>query len=146
MGTAITAGTRTSGGSTLYTLAARRDILAGEEVTNDYATSAGVESFTMGCSCGSPLCRHVITGNDWRIPALQLRYGDHWVPGAVRPHSGHESPDVWRRRTSQLIGTLAAREAHPVGDALPPGVTVTTSITKINASFGPIAVPEPASL
>jgi SET domain-containing protein len=64
-----------------YTLAARRDIPAGEELTNDYATSAGVESFTMGCSCGSPLCRRVITGNDWRIPALQLRYGNHWVPG-----------------------------------------------------------------
>ena len=63
-----------------YTLAARRDILAGEEVTSDYATSAGIEAFTMRCSCGSPLCRHVITGNDWRIPALQLRYGDHWVP------------------------------------------------------------------
>ena len=63
-----------------YTLAARRYIPAGEEVTNDYATSTGVESFTMGCSCGSPLCRRVITGLDWRIPGLQLRYGDHWVP------------------------------------------------------------------
>jgi hypothetical protein len=63
-----------------YTLAARRHIPAGEEVTNDYGTSTGVESFTMGCSCGSPLCRRVITGSDWRIPGLQLRYGDHWVP------------------------------------------------------------------
>jgi hypothetical protein len=63
-----------------YTLAARRDIPVGEEVTNDYATSTGLESFTMWCTCGSPLCRRVITGNDWRIPWLQLRYGEHWVP------------------------------------------------------------------
>ena len=75
-----------------YTLAARRDIPAGEEVTNDYATSAGIEAFTMGCSCGSPLCRRVITGNDWRIPALQLRYGDHWVPALSARIRGTNRP------------------------------------------------------
>jgi hypothetical protein len=66
-----------------YTLAARRDIEVNEEVTNDYATSTGDETFSMGCSCGSPLCRRIVTGHDWRIPGLQLRYGDHWAPALM---------------------------------------------------------------
>lgn len=63
-----------------YTLVARRPIGAGEEVTSDYATSTGVASFAMTCACGSSLCRGVITGEDWRRPDLQTRYGDHWIP------------------------------------------------------------------
>jgi hypothetical protein len=63
-----------------YELAARRDIATGEEVTNDYATSTGDESFTMDCGCGSTLCRGRVTSEDWRRPELRERYGDHWVP------------------------------------------------------------------
>jgi SET domain-containing protein len=63
-----------------YELAACRDIAAGEEVTNDYATSTDDPGFTMACSCGSASCRGVITGGDWRRPDLRERYGEHWVP------------------------------------------------------------------
>jgi uncharacterized protein len=63
-----------------YTLVARRPIAAGEEVTSDYATSTGVADVTMDCACGSSLCRGAITGEDWRRPDLQARYGDHWIP------------------------------------------------------------------
>jgi uncharacterized protein len=42
-----------------YTLAARRDVVIGEELTNDYATSTASADFTMGCACGSPLCRRM---------------------------------------------------------------------------------------
>jgi hypothetical protein len=57
---------------------ARRDIAAGEELTNDYATSTRQPGFAMACSCGSARCRGTITGNDWRLPSLRERYGDHW--------------------------------------------------------------------
>jgi len=66
-----------------YTLVARRPIVAGEEVTSDYATSSGVADFVMACSCGSSLCRGVITGEDWRLPELQTRYSDHWIPALL---------------------------------------------------------------
>jgi hypothetical protein len=66
-----------------YTLVARRPIVAGEEVTSDYATSTGITGFTMACSCGSSLCRGIITGEDWRRPELQARYGDHWIPALL---------------------------------------------------------------
>lgn len=66
-----------------YTLVARRDVAAGEELTNDYATSTGEPAFTMSCRCGSAVCRGVVTGNDWGRPDLQRWYGDHWVPGLL---------------------------------------------------------------
>lgn len=34
----------------------------------------GVESETMECDCGKPVCRHVVGGADWRRPELQRRY------------------------------------------------------------------------
>lgn len=63
-----------------YELAARRSLAPGEELTNDYATSTAEPDFVMDCSCGSPLCRGVVTGDDWRRSDLRERYGEHWVP------------------------------------------------------------------
>lgn len=54
-------------------LAAMRDVSAGEELTTDYALFDTVET-TMQCSCGTGRCRGVITGEDWRDPALRRRY------------------------------------------------------------------------
>ncbi|MCA2212240.1 SET domain-containing protein [Jidongwangia harbinensis] len=66
-----------------YALAARRDIGAGEELTNDYGTSTGVAGFAMACRCGSARCRGVVTGDDWRRPDLRRRYGRHWIPALL---------------------------------------------------------------
>jgi hypothetical protein len=63
-----------------YELAARRPVDSGDELTNDYATSTGEADFVMECLCGSPLCRGVVAGDDWRRPELRERYGQHWVP------------------------------------------------------------------
>lgn len=63
-----------------FTLEARRDIDTGEEMTLDYATQTDNAAFSMTCRCGTPRCRGTITGADWRLSALQERYGDHWVP------------------------------------------------------------------
>ena len=67
-----------------YSQAARRDIAAGEELTNDYATSTGVADFRMDCACGSLLCRGAVTGLDWRRGELRERYGEHWTPGLLK--------------------------------------------------------------
>lgn len=66
-----------------YTLAARRDIAAGDELTNDYATSTADPAFTMPCRCGTPHCRGTVTGDDWQLPTLRARYGPHWVPALL---------------------------------------------------------------
>ena len=55
---------------------ALRDIAAGEELTHDWATTDD-DSYRLECRCGAPSCRRVITGQDWRRPDLQEKYGRH---------------------------------------------------------------------
>jgi len=63
-------------------LIARRDIRAGEELTTDYAMFETNENWVAQwqCNCGSSLCRKTFTGKDWRLPELQDRYRDHFLP------------------------------------------------------------------
>ena len=67
-----------------YTLVARWPIRAGEELTNDYATSTDADDFAMACRCQTALCRTTVTGRDWQRRDLQVRYGRRWVPGLLR--------------------------------------------------------------
>ncbi len=64
------------------TIVARRGIARDEELTIDYALFTVTPSWTMECQCrcGSPLCRHRITGNDWLRAELQERYKGHFSP------------------------------------------------------------------
>ncbi len=60
---------------------ARRNIAAGEELTQDYALYTTSPTWTIKpCRCGTPVCRQVITGNDWQRPDVQERYRDHFSP------------------------------------------------------------------
>lgn len=63
-----------------YTLSARRDIAAGEELTSDYSTNIADPQFVLRCHCESYRCRQMVTGDDWRIPQLQRVYAGHWTP------------------------------------------------------------------
>lgn len=63
------------------TVVARRDIAAGEELTQDYAFYTTSPSWTLKpCRCGTPACRQVITGDDWQRPDVQDRYRHHFSP------------------------------------------------------------------
>lgn len=63
------------------TVVARREIAAGEELTQDYAIYTTSPDWVMSpCRCGSPLCRHIVTGNDWQRREVQERYKDHFSP------------------------------------------------------------------
>ena len=78
------------------TLVARRDIESGEEVTVDYALFTTQSNWILDrrCRCGSPHCRRIITGDDWRREDVQERYG------------GHFSPFIKRRIESRQKGNL----------------------------------------
>jgi uncharacterized protein len=82
-----------------YHIAARRDIRAGDEVTIDYGTTSGAPGFSMICNCGSDLCRHEVTSDDWSRVELQARYGDHWVPA------------LWERIRAATTRGVPARHA-----------------------------------
>jgi len=66
-------------------LVSMRDINKGEEILYDYAfvmwsSDENTYHFSMNCQCGTPSCRKKITENDWKIPALQKKYGDYFQP------------------------------------------------------------------
>jgi len=56
---------------------ARRDIAAREQVTMDYATYCGENMTSFDCICGSPGCRRIIRGTDYKDPLIRQRYGTH---------------------------------------------------------------------
>ena len=65
------------------TYIAMRDINAGEELFHDYAMER-TDNYHLDCLCGSQLCRRKITGEDWRDPVLQERYGDYFSSYILR--------------------------------------------------------------
>ncbi len=56
---------------------AMRDVAAGEELTHDWAMTDDDDE-SMACHCGAALCRGTVTGQDWRRPELQQRYGEYF--------------------------------------------------------------------
>ena len=76
-------------------LVAMRDIAAGEEIMFDYAMT--LSEFVDGdmvlefpCSCGSPLCRGMVTQSDWRKPCLRERYRGYFSM-YIEDRIAHES-------------------------------------------------------
>lgn len=88
----------TCGMSGDVTLVALRDLAPGEEITYDYAMSDGCDYDEFECACGTASCRGKVTGNDWMLPELQLRYRGHF--------SGYLA-----RRISSLVSVGAERRA-----------------------------------
>ena len=56
---------------------AMRPIRAGEELCHDYAMERS-DDYELECHCGSTLCRGMVTGEDWKSPELQQRYGRYF--------------------------------------------------------------------
>lgn len=56
---------------------AMRNIKKDEEITIDYAMIDDYdrrEVYRQKCGCKSPICRKIITKNDWKLPELRKRY------------------------------------------------------------------------
>jgi hypothetical protein len=59
------------------TFVAMRNILAGQELTHDWAMTDD-EDYSLECKCGSPACRGTLTGKDWQRRDLQERYAGYF--------------------------------------------------------------------
>jgi hypothetical protein len=66
------------------TLAARRDIATGEEITLDQGTwNFDEEEYVWDqdhCSCGAHRCRRTLTHDDWKRQDVQEQYRGHFHP------------------------------------------------------------------
>ena len=65
-------------------IVARRDIVAGEEITLDQGTwnfdEAEYAHDGTTCSCGAKACRGVLSENDWQRADVQENYRGHFHP------------------------------------------------------------------
>jgi hypothetical protein len=52
---------------------AMRDIVPGEELTHDWATTDD-QDYVMECRCGRSSCRRTVSGKDWMKKELQEKY------------------------------------------------------------------------
>jgi SET domain-containing protein len=59
------------------TYVAMRDIEPGEELFHDYAMERS-DGYYLKCLCGASCCRGDITGQDWKNPTLQQKYGNYF--------------------------------------------------------------------
>ena len=66
------------------TLAARRDIAVGEEITLDQGTwNFDEDEYVWDrphCTCGARNCRKTLTNTDWQLKSVQARYRGHFHP------------------------------------------------------------------
>ncbi len=68
-------------GSVIYI--AIRDIAVDEELCHDYAMARS-DAYSLDCCCGAVDCRGTVTGSDWKLPELQLKYGDYFADHVLR--------------------------------------------------------------
>ena len=66
----------------VFTLTARRDISPREELAMDYAMIRGEADYRSewDCKCGAAECRGRVTGADWKLEVLRVRYAGHFAP------------------------------------------------------------------
>ena len=57
---------------------AMTDITPGEEICFDYAMCDADDYDEFVCECGTPSCRGLVTGADWKRPELQARYAGYF--------------------------------------------------------------------
>lgn len=69
-------------------LRAMHAIAPGEEICYDYAMSDGSSYDEFICECGSLACRRRITGDDWQLTELQVRYHGWFSPYLQRRIDG----------------------------------------------------------
>lgn len=60
------------------TFVAMREVAPPEELTIDYAMIDGDPRERLACRCGAADCRRMITGDDWRLPDLQVKYAGYF--------------------------------------------------------------------
>ncbi len=78
-------------------LVAMRDIMAGEELTFDYAMAETYDQEWL-CNCGSQLCRRHILGTDHELPEVRHRYRGYFSSWLAEKHKDIHENDSFMRQ------------------------------------------------
>ena len=73
-------------------VAAMTDIAEGEEICFDYAMCDADDYDEFVCECGTPSCRGLVTGADWKRPELQARYAGYFSSYLARRIAAESEP------------------------------------------------------
>ena len=87
-----------------------RDVAAGEELCFDYTMTDTNDYDEFVCSCGTPSCRGLITGGDWKLPELQERYAGLLL---VLHHAQDRADRRHRALIDQPASSRVGRPARP---------------------------------
>lgn len=99
-------------------LVARRDILAGEELTYDYATSDSAPYDEFDCACGTPHCRGRLSGRDWMRHDIQHKNAGWFSPYlARRVHALGSSRLLTKRDVEALMDAVEVDPIQALVDA-----------------------------
>ncbi len=90
---------------------AMRPIAIGEEITFDYSMSDASDYDEFDCECGTPQCRKRITGNDWKLPELQMRYQGMFSPYIQRLMRASGAARLLTKREAEML--MNSYDAHP---------------------------------
>lgn len=125
------------------TVAARRDIASGEEITLDYSTFSSQEDRVIfeTCSCGTSLCRGRVTEGDWRRSDVQSMYPGHFPPHIedLIEEAPDGSSDVHYKVRPAIDSEVVERLNQTDGSADPSwdwGIVLSRSLTWVGAYQG----------
>eukprot|EP01125_Pyxidicula_operculata_P018897 TRINITY_DN677_c0_g1_i1.p1 TRINITY_DN677_c0_g1~~TRINITY_DN677_c0_g1_i1.p1 ORF type:complete len:213 (+),score=47.71 TRINITY_DN677_c0_g1_i1:269-907(+) len=94
-----------------FTLVARRDVAEGEELTFDYATSESEPNPAMPmCLCGASVCRGEVLPDDYLLPEVQERYGNHFVSYLKERIAKHKAEKAAAEGTTPIDNTKETSE------------------------------------
>jgi len=105
-------------------MVAMRDIKKGEEICYDYALTENNPQFEIPkCLCGKSRCRGRISGNDWKLPQLQQRYGRHFMSHVLKS-------------IDQLNGQISSSSSSSSSPSSSSSSSSSVSLLSVKVSFG----------
>lgn len=93
-------------------IVALREIDVGEVLTFDYGTTDGSTYDEFECRCGTPSCRGVVRGTDWRREDLRARHGRGFSPYIARRMRSWSAGRALTK--ADVEGMFSTTRDHPV--------------------------------
>lgn len=89
-------------------LVAMKDIHPNDEICFDYAMTDSSDYDEFECHCGALYCRKRVTGNDWKLPELHLKYAGYFSTYLERKITGLYENNVFAHQPPTWVSMRVA--------------------------------------